>query len=197
MSWFNRQIDKLLDSLEMRGVEEVEIYGDNSGGYFIEYGDRIREFDSGKELISFYNDRIRDRLDREPLSVIGNTSETVKEYLHDRGDSALVHKDGSWAVDVFNTAKNYASTAEMKANRDASAVTHLAPSDTEEDVEKKLTRYFQEAKELEEVNPVERFDQHIINAVSGTITQAIVESETELKGETDIEYLIHQIEELE
>ncbi|MFB6245433.1 MAG: hypothetical protein ABEJ03_03760 [Candidatus Nanohaloarchaea archaeon] len=175
MSWFNRQIDKLLDSWEMRGVDDVEVYGDNSGGYIIEYGDRVREFDSGKELVSFYNERIRDRLDREPLSVIGDTSEEIKEYLHDRGDSALVHKNGEWAVDVFNTAKNYAPEAEMKANMDASVVTRIDPSETEEEIEEKLTRYFQEAREIEEVDPIERFDQHIINAISGTVTQAIVD----------------------
>lgn len=59
-------------------VDKVEVCGDSDRGCSIEYSYRIGEFDSGKELISFYNDRIRDKLNREPLSVAGDASEEIK-----------------------------------------------------------------------------------------------------------------------
>jgi hypothetical protein len=191
MRWLNRQIDKILDAWEMKDVEDIEAYGDEESGYVLEYGSRIKEFESSGELISFYNERLKDLLDREPVSVIGNIDESDKSRLRKSEGEAAVRGD-KWAVDVYDTVANYMDRAGMKALDDATFSTSLTFSENE-DIEDKINK---ELRKIEHTNPRERMEHYLITALSGTITQVIAESEMLSKEATDLEYFIEEIDEL-
>lgn len=193
MKWLDRQIDKLLDAWEMKDVEELEIYGDEDNGYILEYGDRVREFESSGELITYYNERLKDLMDREPPSVVGQIDEIDEKRL-DKSEGYAAVRDEEWAVDVYDTAAEYVDRAVMKAFNDATISAEINLSNTEEEIEEKLV---DEIQNMKSIDAEERAENYIINAISGTITQAVVESEIASEMETDREYIIKEIDKLE
>lgn len=196
MGWLDRQIDKIIDAWEMAGAEEVEVYGDGNNGYIMEYGNRVREFESDKEVISFYNNRIKDLLDTEQVSVIGSADESDKEKLSN-ADGYVAFRGGEWAVDIFDAAANYAPLAEAKTMKDLTAATAIEVSGTESEIEEQLGDYFGKIDELYNTDPQERAEQYLINSVSGSVTQAVVSAETVYSEEIDREYIIQIIDEFE
>lgn len=193
MGWLDRQLDKILDAWEMKDIEYMEIYGDDEHGFILEYGRRAREFESSGELILFYNERLKHLMDREPVSVIGDIDESDKSSLRKSEGEAAVRGD-KWAVDVYDAVANYTDKAARKALNDVTFVAEINLSGSGEDIEEKLV---EELQQIKYTYPRDRTEQYLTNALSGTITQAVVESETENKEKTDLEYIIRQIEELE
>lgn len=196
MEWLDRQIDKILDAWEIAGVEEVEVYSDGNNGYIMEYGDRVKEFESGREAISFYNNRIKDLLETEPVSVIGSAGKSSKEKLGN-ADGYAAFRESEWAVDIFDAAANYAPIAEAKTRKDLTAATAIEVSGTEAEIEEQLGNYFRKIDEIYDTDPRERAEQYLINSVSGAITQAVIGSETSYTDEIDREYITQIIDEFE
>lgn len=196
MGWLDRQIDKILDAWEIAGVEEVEVYSDGNNGYIMEYGERVKEFESGREAISFYNNRIKDLLETEPVSVIGSAGKSSKEKLGN-ADGYAAFRESEWAVDIFDAAANYAPIAEAKTRKDLTAATAIEVSGTEAEIEEQLGNYFRKIDEIYDTDPRERAEQYLINSVSGAITQAVIGSETSYTDEIDREYITQIIDEFE
>jgi hypothetical protein len=196
MEWLDRQIDKILDAWEIAGVEEVEVYSDGNNGYIMEYGERVKEFESGREAISFYNNRIKDLLETEPVSVIGSAGKSSKEKLGN-ADGYAAFRESEWAVDIFDAAANYAPIAEAKTRKDLTAATAIEVSGTEAEIEEQLGNYFRKIDEIYDTDPRERAEQYLINSVSGAITQAVIGSETSYTDEIDREYITQIIDEFE
>lgn len=178
MGWLSSQVDKVLDSIQMRSVEGFEVYS-HDGGYTLLYG-RTRGFDSPGELVNFYNEKIKPEIEREPVSVIGSSSESVRRELHRQEGSASIDSEGRWAVDVYFTALNHEDRAFKRAVEEYS-------SSLFDDSRGEIT-YLRES-----------FEENIITGLNATVTQAVAETglDEENRGETDFDYFLEVLLELE
>jgi hypothetical protein len=183
MGFFNGLYEFAADITALSGDSEFEVYGNEESGYILTYGnslhERVKEFDSSEELISYFNSGLDIYLREDEIPIIGNIPEDAPNQLENAPAAKATRMNESyWGANVLAIGKAHYEDMWEGAGLNLSpniAVLDLTGRDLDQDQIKQLESQIimLEASEIDQSD----LEEEYIHWLNGYATKAVAASE--------------------